>query len=313
MNERELDTVLRRLAEGRHSLVDRAAARAAGAGRHALRRRLASPDWSQVSDRVMRLAGAPVTDVGRAMAAVLDAGSGAVLSHSSAAALWGLPGFDCLPLHVSRPRSTRGRGPSLARLHHPTVLPTDHCTVHDGVPVTTLARTVCDLAGCERSARLERVLHAALRTGLSWKALEQAVADLAGPGRPGSGVVRELLARHRGRPVLGSGLEARFLDALRAAGLPEPRRQVDVGGDTWVGRVDFLYDDPRLVVEIDGSWCHDGVLDAQRDRRRNAALVAAGFSVLPLAEDLVLHRAEAARLVRHARLSRQRAADRPPA
>lgn len=300
--DRAIDELMRAVAARQHALVDRDGLRAAKVDRHAVQRRLSSPDWEPVTARVMRLAGAPVTDEQRAMAAVLDAGRGAVLSHRSAAALWGLPGFSISPLQLSRPRERRSRPTSLAKVHHPGDLPAHHCTHRRLIPVTTLARTVGDLISTERIGRAERAMQSALRLGLGWDSLDEVASALHRPGRAGAVSARILLDRHRAKPVTGSGLECRFLQILRDAGLPEPRRQVDVGGAAWVGRVDFLYDDAKLVVEIDGGWWHDGPLDAERDRRRNAELVSSGFTVLPVAERLILDApAEVARLVRAAR------------
>ena len=217
----------------------------------------------------------PETDEQRAMAAVLDAGCGAVASNESAAALWGLPGFDLGSLELSRPRSGPNRPTVLAEVHHPLLLPADQCTVRKRIPVTTLACTVFDLAGSVHAARAERALHAALRLGLSWPTVLAHLAELGEHGRPGIALMRRLVADHVHKPALGSGLEARVLRLLKRAGLPEPRRQVDLGGRAWAGRVDFLYDDVRLVVEVNGNWHHASVLDVERDQRRTAALVAA--------------------------------------
>lgn len=104
MDGRELDRRMRTWAAEQHALVGRDQLRSCGASRQAVANRLRSPDWEALTTRVMRLIGAPVTGEQRAMAAVLDAGDGAVISHAAAAALWGLPGFDlrCIDL--------RGRG-----------------------------------------------------------------------------------------------------------------------------------------------------------------------------------------------------------
>ena len=234
------------------------------------------------------------------MAAVLDAGRTAVVSHRSAAALWAVPGFDLRRLHVSRPRSGTRRPTALAVVHRPSALPEHHRTNLRGIPVTTLARTVVDLAAGEHAGGVERAAHAAVRLGVPWSALDAVLVEL-GANRAGSAVLRRVLAANVGRPPLGSGLEARLLRILSGAGLPEPRRQVDLGGDAWVGRVDFLYTEQRLVLEVDGAWCHEGPLEVRRDKHRTAALVAAGFRVLPLAEDLVRNSPdEVARLVRDA-------------
>jgi very-short-patch-repair endonuclease len=244
----------------------------------------------------------PETQEQRAMAAVLDAGPGAVVSHQSAAALWGLAGFNLEKLEVSRPREGGNRPTTLAELHHPRSLPLHHCTRRHQLPVTTLVRTVFDLAGSEYPARAEGALHSALRAGLRWATVREHLDEVAGKGRPGIRLMRELLAAHGDRPVLGSGLEARFLRVLRDVGLPEPRRQVDVGADSWIGRVDFLYEDVRLVIEVNGGWAHTSSMDVERDHHRTARLVAAGYTVLPVPEQLIRERpAEVGRLVREAR------------
>ncbi|MGH9158329.1 MAG: hypothetical protein ACRD1K_21390 [Acidimicrobiales bacterium] len=94
MDQRLADAVIRALAARQHALVDRDGLARLGVGRQALQRRRRSPDWVPLSGRVLRLAGAPVTEEQHAMAAVLDAGPGSSVSHRSAAALWRLPGFD---------------------------------------------------------------------------------------------------------------------------------------------------------------------------------------------------------------------------
>lgn len=168
--------------------------------------------------------------------------------------------------------------------------------------MTTLARTVVDLGATEHPARVELALHAAIRRGMTWEEVEAVVEELEARGRTGLPVARSLVLRHQGRPPLGSGLEGTALRMLLEAGLAEPRRQVDVGGEEWIGRVDFLYDDVRLVIEVDGSWHHDGALAVRRDKIRDAALVAAGFRVLRLPEVLIRTSPdEVVRLVRDAR------------
>jgi len=287
MDRQAVDQLLHELAAVQHALVGRDQLRAEGVTRQAVANRLRSPGWESATPRVVRLAGSPRTDEQRAMAAVLDAGEGSVVSHSSAAALWGLPGFTLQRIELSRRRTATHRPTVLAALHHPRRLPDSHCTVRAGIPVTRLARTVVDLAATEHPSRVELALHAAVRLGMPWAAVEQVIHDLEAKGRTGIVVARALVLRDRGRPPLGSGLEGRVLRLLRAAGIPEPRRQVDVGGGAWIGRVDFLCDDTPLVIEIDGSWHHDGALATRHDRQRTAALEAAGFHVLRLPEELI--------------------------
>lgn len=300
MDARGLDELMRTLAARQHSLVARDQLRARRVARQAVARRLESPDWEALTARVLRLVGAPVTGGQRALAAVLDAGADAVVSHRSAAALWGLPGFELRDLHLTCTHG-RGRPTALAEVHHSRWLPAEHHTVRDAIPLTTLARTVVDLAAMERPARVELALHAAVRMGLAWSVVDDVIRELGAKGRSGIGLVRGLMLEGGGRP-LGSGLEGRLLRTLAGAGLPRPRRQVDLGAGEWVGRVDFFYDDVCLVIEVDGAWHHEEALDVRRDKRRTAALTAAGFRVLPLSEDLIRHAPdEVVRLVREAR------------
>jgi hypothetical protein len=286
MDAVSLDRLMRTFAEAQHGLVSAEQVRAAGVESRAFRRRASSADWEPVTNRVLRLLGAQRSDEQRALAAVLDVGGGAVASHLSAAALWGLPGFSMRVIEVSRPRSGSHRTTRLGFVHHPRLLPAHHCSAHSGIPVTTLARTVVDLGGCLHPARLEVVVHAAARLGVPWTALADVVDELDARGRPGIGAVRRLVDENLGSRPMESGLEVAFLRLLTRAGMPPPRRQVDLGGADWAGRVDFVYDDARLVLEVNGKH-HDDPLQRRRDDRRTAGLVAAGFRVLPLPEELV--------------------------
>ncbi|MGI8684353.1 MAG: hypothetical protein ACR2MO_04560 [Acidimicrobiales bacterium] len=230
MDALSLDRMMRTWAEAQHSLVGTDQLRAARVAARAVHRRAASSDWELVTPRVLRLVGAVRTGEQRVMAAVLDVGRGTVASHITAAALWGLPGFPLRQLEISRPRNGSDRATSLARLHHPRLLPPHHCTVHQGIPLTTLARTVVDLGGILHPARVEVVVHAAVRLGVPWAALGAMVAELSSTGRPGVGVVRRLVEDNAGTRPMESGLEVTFLRLLTGAGLPSPRRQVDLGG-----------------------------------------------------------------------------------
>ncbi|MDQ6796673.1 MAG: endonuclease domain-containing protein [Actinomycetota bacterium] len=149
-----------------------------------------------------------------------------------------------------------------------------------------------DLAGALHPARLERALDNTLARHLTTVvALGAITLELAKHGRPGSALMRTLLAE-RGADYVApeSGLEARFLSLLRDNGLPEPDRQVDVGGDQWVGRVDFVFPGRRLVIEVDSSMHHSAALDREADRRRDADLWAAGYRVLRITDDQIWFR-----------------------
>ena len=105
---------------------------------------------------------------------------------------------------------------------------------------------------------------------------------MATRGRPGIAVIRAILeAREPGYVAVESELEARFVELVRRAGLPEPRRQLQTGdASSWIGRVDFAYPEARLVVEVDGRRHHTAMLDRESDRARDNRLVAAGWRVV---------------------------------
>ncbi len=216
------------------------------------------------------------------MAALLLAGDDAVLSHESAAALHEIPGFWIDPVTVSVPRDRRRRTDA-ATLEQSLELPAHHVTMIDGIPCTTLPRTLFDLCGKRKSwGRVARAMDTALASKrVTTAALWRVLVDLAEHGRDGTVMFRTLLQERGGDYVAPeSELERRFITLARAHGLPEPERQVDLGDDEWIGRVDFLFRSARIVVEVDGAEFHDGLLDRGRDEQRDARLTAAGWYVL---------------------------------
>ncbi len=227
------------------------------------------------------------------MAAVLDAGREAVVSHEAAAALWGLPGFWLGSLDVSRPRRAARGLPMLGELHEPVLLPTSHVTTLDGIPVTSVARTLFDLAGAPgiHEKRIERATDNAISLSPPVLPMLHAMLDeLGGRGRPGVGIMRELLSeRPLGYVPPASGLEARVIDLLDAAGIAT-RRQVDLGGENWIGRVDLLVVGARLVVEADSALHHTSKSDRERDARRDEHLRGIGLEVVRITDEQAFRR-----------------------
>jgi len=222
------------------------------------------------------------------MAAVLDAGIGAAASRRTAAALWGLPGFDLDRPEVTRPYGVEQFRPTLGRLHRTRLLPPHHVTTVEGIPVTTVPRTLFDLAGVLHPGKTERTLDNALAMSPTLlPALHRMLPELAERGRTGITLMRERLAdRPAGYIAPASGLEARFVHLLEEAGIPT-RRQVDLGGDGWIGRVDLQIPGTNLVVEVDSARFHTSRLDRERDARRDAELRAAGYEVVRVTEEEV--------------------------
>jgi very-short-patch-repair endonuclease len=121
----------------------------------------------------------------------------------------------------------------------------------------------------------------AIARSMSIGKLEQVLARLGGRGRGGTVLFRALLdARGEGFVATESELEDLLFAVLLRFGLPLPSKQVVLGGDLPVGRVDFVYLGRRIVIEADSRKHHSALLDAERDRWRDLELAADGFTVV---------------------------------
>lgn len=217
------------------------------------------------------------------MAAVLASGEGAVLSHRSATALWGIWGSGTGEVHVTLPRKTRARR-SIRR--HFGALPFDEVTIRDGIPVTSAARAVLDLAADKGEAAAESALREMEYLGIYGPVSIPALLDRH-PRHKGTPLVRTCLERLRGDPGgrIRSPLEELFLPFLDAHHILRPRLNpwLIVGDDRF--QVDCLWPDAHLVVELDGFKAHGTKRAFRKDRRRSRRLEAEGFSVIRITED----------------------------
>ena len=209
------------------------------------------------------------------MAAVLACGPHGTLRRRSAAALWTIRRGDPARIEVSAPGRV-GRRPGIQA--HRLSLPLDEITVVDGIPVTTAARTLFDLAAVLNRHELERAIEQAealrLADGTPLAAL---VARY--PGRRGTAVLRELLGEElRVAGITRSELEDRFLLFLSERGIPSPSPNAWLLlGEDWV-EGDCVWPAERLVVELD-SWRHHATKAAfRRDRARDRRLKLAGWN-----------------------------------
>lgn len=286
------DQRMEALARTQHGLVTTAQALDLGLTENGVWHRVRRGGLHRVLRGVYRLPGAVETAQQRALAAVLAAGDDAVVSHRSAAALYSLPGFSIEPLLISVHRNGR-RSLSGVRLKESLALLGHHVQLVDGVPCTTIARTLFDLCGDVAAGRAERALDTALaRKLVVLPTLWQVLDDLAEHGRAGTVLMRTLLMEREPEYVAPeSELEARFIALVKRYGLPVPECQVDLGkGESWIGRVDFLFRGARLVVEVDGAEFHDGLLDRRHDAQRDERLEAAGWHVMRFRWDDVVNR-----------------------
>ncbi|HET7488631.1 MAG TPA: DUF559 domain-containing protein [Acidimicrobiales bacterium] len=268
------------LGAGQHGLVTREQLHAAGVSEPTVGRWLGAGRVVAVFPSVYRVAGAPVTWEQRVLAAVLGAGQGAVASHRSAARLWGLLDDDTVEVSVPRPRRPRLHG---VVLHRSGDLGAARAVRRRGVPTTTPMRALVDLGAVLPAGAVEDALERALEARLLTVAgVEQALEEVAGPGRSGAGVLRGVLDRRAlGADRPDSLLEPRMARLMRVHRLPPAAFQHEVReAGRFVARVDFAYPDRRLALEVDGHAAHASPQAFQHDLERQNALVALGWTVL---------------------------------
>ena len=210
------------------------------------------------------------------MAAVLAAGPDAVLSHRSAASLWGVRRSGSVPIEVTVP-SRRSR-PGI-RAHESRLRP-DEITTEGGIPVTTITRTLLDLATCLDRHALARAVERAeamrMTDSLSLFDLLERY-----PRRRGSPALRAIVAAGQvGTRATRSDLEDRFLAFLDAQGLPGPTVNTGVRVQGRWFECDCVWHAARLIVELDGRETHMTTAAFERDRARDRALAAAGWRVV---------------------------------
>jgi hypothetical protein len=207
------------------------------------------------------------------MAGVLAAGPDAALAGRSGAALWRMRRNDPAVVEVITPRRVEIRGIRARRI----ALPTDEMTVERGIPVTTPARTLFDLAAVLTQDQLERAFNEAEIGRLTSPTSVPALLARH-PGHRGSQAIRRVLAKHEaiGETFTRSELEWRLVALLDAEGLPRPQ----INPLTDHGELDARWPEQRLVVELDGFATHGTREAFERDRARDRALQVAGWRVV---------------------------------
>lgn len=211
---------------------------------------------------------------GKWMAAVLAGGHGAVLSHHSAAMHWQLLSpAPSLP-HITTSRKGRRR-PGIR--HHIALLPEDELTTRNGIPLTTVARTLLDLASDLDAHRLERAIaEAEYRRYADAPSLADLIERY--PGRRGIRALRAILASgHVERGRTRSPLEARFLRFLDSRALERPELNAPLQLDGAFIAVDCLWRRQRIAVELDGRASHLRIEQWESDRLRDRRLLVAGW------------------------------------
>ena len=289
------DRLLAELAERQHGVVSLADLEAAGLGRAAIAHRVDAGRLHRIHRGVYAVGHRKLTREGRWLAAVLAGGDGALLSGLCAGAHIGLHPSSPWRIDVTVP-SRGGRRPSRTiRFHRPcSPVPEAERWVHDAIPVTTVARTLLDLAAILSAPALARAVERAVKLDLfDLRAMEATLARH--PTHRGAAPLRAVLDTYRDDVLTRSDLEAIFLALCAAHGIPAPAVNSLVEGY----EVDFSWRAQRLVVEADSHRHHGTRAAFERDRTRDARLAVAGFRVVRFTDrQLTREPAEVAATVR---------------
>jgi predicted transcriptional regulator of viral defense system len=285
---REWEWAVGQLASRQHGVVSNSQLRRLGLGREAVRRRVTSGYLHRVHHGIFAVGYPAITLHGRYMAAVLAGGPRAALSHRSAADLWDLrTGSTRVTITVPHPRRAV---PAAVRVHRSRMLLPGDVTELHGIPVTTVARTLLDLAGVASARELARAVDAAERHDLfDLAAVDDVLARAR--GRRGAVALRDAIAAWRPR-YTRSELEDRFAALVEKAGLPPPQLNVLLDGEHAQHEVDAFWPATWLVVELDSFAYHRTRRDRERDAARDADLELAGYRVVRLTWDEATMHAE---------------------
>jgi Protein of unknown function (DUF559) len=237
----------------------------------------------------------PLSVRGKYLAGVMAHGSGTKLSHRAAGDLWGIRPADC-PSEVTV-REVSRQIPGI-RVHRTRMLDPRDFTVLDGIPVTTVARTILDLAAILRPQDLETVIDRAERQGLFDL---NAVVDVLqrANGKKGTQTLKHVLAAYE-QSTQNSKLEEVFKHLLKpAADIPSPSFNALTEGETATHEVDALWPNHSLAIQLDGFEFHRTRRDREKDASSDADLELAGYRVMRLTwDDVTVHEERTLRRLR---------------
>jgi len=270
---------LAELAHRQHGVVAQRQLTALGSGAKTTKEWLRTGRLHRLHRETFAVGHSRVSQQGRWLAAVLACGDGALLSHRSAAALWGLTRQRGSVIDVTGLVGRQFRpGRDGIRLHRGRLYPGD-ATERSGISVTTVARTLFDLAEVVDLRQLRRAWEEADRLGLLRLAAVEQLCE-QGYGRRALRPIRLLLAEARAPTFTRSPLEDRFAEFYREhlADLPAPLTNVSILGH----EVDAYWPSHRLAVEMDSWEFHSHRAAFEKDRARDAKMQAAGYRVIRL-------------------------------
>ncbi|MEX2395014.1 MAG: hypothetical protein WD826_11105 [Actinomycetota bacterium] len=261
--------------------------------------------WLKLHRAVYRTAAAPLTFEGRALAAVLAAGPGAVVSHTAMARLFRVEGIADDTIHVTVPGDRCPRIPGVV-VHQRTNLSSRDRTTIGPIPVTSMVRLMIDLASVVRSNILEDALDDLLRRGrVTVEAILRRLSDMDTRGVRGVRTLKRLLDVRLGKRVSLSGRQNKVRRILEAAGIKGIEREFEVRDErgAFVAFADLAIPSAKLAIEFDSYRWHSSPRHLARDRERRHRLTVAGWPPLEITEELVRRPDELISRVR-SRLSR---------
>jgi hypothetical protein len=270
-----------RLIHQQHGVISREQALACGITPQRIQTLLDRRDWEAFFPSVYWVKAVPRTPLQRLWAALLWAGESCCLSHGAAAWIWKLPGFESLPwkIDVLGPR-TLGPAPTGISAHRPRDFEENERIIHRGLQVTSLPRTLFDLAPRSEAATLERALDAARRyqPEVLIPQLAAVIQRHRGPGQAGLKELIRMVSLRIDLEATDSWLEDEVLKMLLRAALPRPRHQFEVwDGAEYVMRVDFFWEHALLALHVDGFAFHSDPAAAARDAKQRRQLARLGI------------------------------------
>ncbi len=274
-----------------------------GVDRSRLTRRVAAGRWLDLGHGVLGFPGQAATWHRRLWIAHLQAGPASVVSHESAAALHGMTGVaaERVVLTVPHPFHRRLDGAVVHQISDLLEHTPDQVTsaVVPGLPVTTPARTVVDLAASMRRPRLKAVVeHAADRRITTDVAIGACLTAVSRRGKPGARLLAGILDERAGGGIPpASELERVLHRVVGPPHFPPLRRQLPLPGRGIEGFVDGGWHDVQLIVEADGRTWHRRIADMRRDRERDAQAARAGWQTLRFMWEHLVHDPDGCRRV----------------
>jgi very-short-patch-repair endonuclease len=272
------DLAVQRLASTQHGVVAQSQLIDLGLTPQAIYRRRLRGNLIALHRGVYAVGHIALTARSRELAAVLACGPEAMLSHRSAAALWGLRRTSSPRIEVTAPRGRKPRDGIV--VHRSRVLEEEDRALMDAIPITSVARTLVDLADVLQPSSLEKAVNEAELLGLfDFCGLERTLERVF--PRRGRGRLAGVLQAYRSQPQFTrSSGERRLLRVCREHGLPCPKANLWVAGH----EIDLYWPDARLAVEFDGRAVHRTTRAFHDDRRRDRALAACGIQVVRVTE-----------------------------